>query len=66
MTKLIEERIKQRTFIAAAPEKVYDTITSAGDWDSFFTTGMVLEPRPGGRCEFFWKASLFWPFPFRF
>ena len=55
MTRLIEEKIKQRTFIAAAPEKVYDTITSAKEWDSFFTTGMILEPRAGGKCEFAWK-----------
>ena len=55
MTEILEEKIKQRTFIAASPEKVYDTITSAKEWDSFFTTGMTLEPRPGGKCEFSWK-----------
>lgn len=55
MAKLLNEMIKQRTFIAATPEKVYDTITSAKEWDSFFTNGMVLEPRPGGKCEFSWK-----------
>jgi uncharacterized protein YndB with AHSA1/START domain len=55
MSRLLDEIIKQRTFIAATPEKVYDTITSAKEWDSFFTTGMVLEPRPGGKCEFSWK-----------
>jgi uncharacterized protein YndB with AHSA1/START domain len=55
MTELLKEKIKQRTFIAATPDKVYDTITSAKEWNSFFTTGMVLEPRPGGKCEFSWK-----------
>lgn len=55
MAKLLDEVIKQRTFIAATPEKVYDTITSAKEWDSFFTTGMVLELHPGGKCEFSWK-----------
>jgi uncharacterized protein YndB with AHSA1/START domain len=55
MTKLLDQKIKQRTFIAASPEKVYDTITSAKEWDSFFTTGMQLEPRPGGKCFFAWK-----------
>jgi uncharacterized protein YndB with AHSA1/START domain len=55
MAKLLDEMIKQRTFIAASPEKVYDTITSAREWNSFFTTGMELEPRPGGKCEFSWK-----------
>jgi uncharacterized protein YndB with AHSA1/START domain len=55
MAKLFDAIIKQRTFIAASPEKVYDTITSAESWDSFFTTGMRLEPVPGGRCGFSWK-----------
>ena len=55
MTSLLDQKIKQRTFIAASPEKVYDTITSAKEWDSFFTTGMQIEPRPGGKCFFAWK-----------
>lgn len=53
--QLLDVGIKQRTFIAAPPEKVYDTITSATEWDAFFTTGMQLEPRPGGICSFAWK-----------
>lgn len=55
MSKLLNQEIRKRTFIAASPEKVYDTITSAREWDSFFTTGMQLEPRPGGKCVFSWK-----------
>jgi uncharacterized protein YndB with AHSA1/START domain len=55
MEKLLEGKIKQRTFIAASPEKVYDTITSAKEWDAFFTTGMRLEPHEGGICSFAWK-----------
>lgn len=55
MTQLLNQQIKQRTFIAAPPEKVYDTITSAEDWDAFFTTGMELDPKPGGVCSFCWK-----------
>jgi uncharacterized protein YndB with AHSA1/START domain len=47
--------IKQRTFVAAPPEKVYDTITSASEWDKFFTTGMTLDPAVGGKCLFRWK-----------
>lgn len=54
MTKLFDGKIKQRTYIDAPPEKVYDTITSASEWDKFFTTGMVLEPKPGGTCNFSW------------
>jgi uncharacterized protein YndB with AHSA1/START domain len=55
MTKMLDQKIRQRTFIAASPEKVYDTITSAKEWDSFFTTGMQLESHPGGKCFFAWK-----------
>ena len=38
MAQIIEEPIKQRTYIHAHPEKVYDTITSGKGWDAFFTT----------------------------
>jgi len=55
MTQKIDEPIRQRTFIKAAPEKVFDTITSAEGWDAFFTTDMELDPRPGGRITFRWN-----------
>ncbi|MCH9032665.1 MAG: SRPBCC domain-containing protein [candidate division Zixibacteria bacterium] len=55
MAKLLDGKIKQRTFIAAPPDKVYDTITSAQEWDKFFTTEMELEPHAGGKCIFSWK-----------
>lgn len=55
MAAILDGTIKQRTFIAAHPEKVYDTLTSAKCWDEFFTTGMELDPRPGGNCSFSWK-----------
>lgn len=55
MPELFGHNIKQRTFIAVPPEKVYDTITDASEWDKFFTTGMVLEPKVGGKCHFNWK-----------
>jgi len=55
MADILNEKIRQRTFIAASPNDVYDTITSAKHWDKFFTTGMELDPRPGGTCSFSWK-----------
>jgi uncharacterized protein YndB with AHSA1/START domain len=55
MTELIAEPIQQRTFIKASPERVYDTITNAKEWDAFFTTGMELDLRPDGRIVFRWK-----------
>jgi len=48
-------RIKQRSWIKATPEKVYETLTDANEWDRFFTTGMALDPQPGGICSFAWK-----------
>lgn len=55
MAEKLDAKIKQRTFIAASPEKVFDTITSGKEWDAFFTTGMTLDPKPGGVCNFTWK-----------
>jgi len=55
MPEMFDQRVEQQTLIYAAPEKVYDTITSAAEWDSFFTTGMKLEPKPDGICSFAWK-----------
>ncbi len=55
MAELFDGKIKQRTYIAASPEKVFDTITSAAEWDKFFTTGMTLDLKPGGDCIFSWK-----------
>jgi len=55
MTNQLDQKIKQRTFIAAPPSKVYATITSAREWDNFFTTGMELDPQVGGVCSFSWK-----------
>jgi uncharacterized protein YndB with AHSA1/START domain len=52
---MIKEKIQHATFIKASPEKVYDTITSAREWDAFFTTGMGLEPKEGGKIIFRWK-----------
>ena len=47
--------IKQRTFIAAPPEKVYDTIASGDGWNAFFTYDTEVDPRPGGKMVFRWK-----------
>lgn len=48
-------QIIQSVFIAADPVEVYETITTAEKWDRFFTTGMELDPRPGGVCNFRWE-----------
>ncbi|PKK82070.1 MAG: hypothetical protein CVT49_15590 [candidate division Zixibacteria bacterium HGW-Zixibacteria-1] len=55
MSNQFGKDIKQTTFIAAPIEKVYETITSAGEWDAFFTTGMELDPVPNGKMVWRWK-----------
>ena len=55
MTRPFGECIRQNTYIAAPPEKVFDVITSAAGWDAFFTTGTTINLRPGGDCTFRWK-----------
>lgn len=55
MTQPFGQDIRQRTFIAAPPEKVYDTITSGDGWNAFFTHATEIDPRPGGRMVFRWK-----------
>ena len=49
------KNIKQTTFIAAPIEKVYDMIASADGWNAFFTTGMELDARPGGKMIWRWR-----------
>ena len=47
--------IRKRIYIAAPIEKVFEALTSSEHWDRYFTTGMELDPRPGGVCNFRWK-----------
>ena len=55
MTDFIKFPIKQRTFIKAEPEKVFDTITSGEGWNSFFTHATEIDLKPGGRIVWRWK-----------
>ncbi|MEW5923490.1 MAG: SRPBCC domain-containing protein [Candidatus Zixiibacteriota bacterium] len=55
MSQPFGKDIKQTTFIAAPIEKVYATITSAKEWNAFFTTGMELDPVPNGKMIWRWK-----------
>ena len=55
MNEKFDGCIRQNTFIKAPVEKVYDTIVSADDWNTFFTTGMELDPRPDGDIVFRWN-----------
>jgi uncharacterized protein YndB with AHSA1/START domain len=51
---LLNHKIKQKTFIKAPIEKVFETITSSEGWDAFFTTGMELDLKSNGAMLFKW------------
>jgi uncharacterized protein YndB with AHSA1/START domain len=55
MTEMLKECIKHKSFINASPEKIYEIITSADGWNAFFTTGLEIDPKPGGRMVWRWK-----------
>jgi uncharacterized protein YndB with AHSA1/START domain len=48
-------KIQKSVFIAAPIEKVFKAITEAQHWNKYFTTGMELDLKPGGVCNFRWK-----------
>lgn len=48
-------KIEKSIFIVASIEKVFQAITSAESWDKYFTTGMELDPKPSGVCNFKWE-----------
>lgn len=54
MEKTNQTQIRKSIFIYAPPEKVFEAITGADHWNKYFTTGMELDPRPGGVCDFKW------------
>lgn len=55
MTDKIDEQIRKSIFIAAEPQEIFKAVTTAEDWDRYFTSGMELDPEPGGVCNFRWR-----------
>lgn len=55
MPKLISEVIAHATFVAAAPEKVYDAIATAEGLEAWFTHGATVDARRNGSILFRWK-----------
>jgi uncharacterized protein YndB with AHSA1/START domain len=47
--------IEHSTYIAAAPERVFNAITTAAGWDAWFTDGTSVEAVPGGHITLQWK-----------
>jgi uncharacterized protein YndB with AHSA1/START domain len=50
-----ELSIQHRTFINAAPDKVYETLATGEGWDAWFTQGTTVDARPGGMIHFRFK-----------
>ncbi len=46
--------IDYNTYIKVAPEHVYEALTTGEIWDSWFTQGTKVDPRPGGFIRFKW------------
>ncbi|GET41981.1 SRPBCC family protein [Microseira wollei] len=47
--------IEHVVYIKVSPEKVYKTLTTGEGWDSWFTQGTTVNPRPGGSIQLRWK-----------
>ena len=47
--------VRKSIFIAAPIARVFQALIGAEHWDKYFTSGMELEPEPGGVCNFRWK-----------
>lgn len=47
--------IRYSTYIAAPPDRVWDTLTTAAGWDAWFTRGAEVDARPGGHIAFRWR-----------
>ncbi len=48
--------IKHKTFINASPDVVYERLSTGKGWDSWFTQGTSIEPRPGGSIRLRWES----------
>jgi uncharacterized protein YndB with AHSA1/START domain len=49
--------IQHKTFIAAPAARVYEVLTTAAGWDSWFTCGASLEARDGGELRMRWAGA---------
>ena len=46
--------VEHVTYIDAPIDKVYETLTTAEGWDSWFTDGTTLDAVPGGKIRLRW------------
>jgi uncharacterized protein YndB with AHSA1/START domain len=54
MSEQTPYEVKQKVFINASPERVYDAFATAEGLDAWFTRGARVDPRPGGEMFFKW------------
>jgi len=54
MSDLLDIQIEHSTFVRAAPEQVYDALTTSKGLDSWFTQGATVDLQPGGEIRFRW------------
>lgn len=53
--RLRPERVEAKALVAASPERLWEAIATGPGLDGWFTTGAVVEARPGGRILFRWE-----------
>ena len=46
--------IDYQTYIQASPRIVFEVLTSAAGWDTWFTQSTELDARPGGSIRLRW------------
>ena len=54
MVESLVPTVEHVTYIDAPIERVYETLTTADGWDSWFTDGTTLDVVPGGEIHFRW------------
>lgn len=55
LSEKMQTPISHSNFINVKPERVYETLTTAEGWNSWFTKGMVLDFRIDGVIHFKWN-----------
>lgn len=55
MVNAKERKVDFKILVRAAPEKVYDAMTTNEGLDGWFTQGASVEAVPGGRIQFRWR-----------
>src|SRR5262245_31548284 len=52
---LLDATISHATVIHAKPERIFRLLATGEGWDSWFTSGATVDPRPGGEITWRWR-----------